>query len=55
MKIYDGDGRKKTRKRKNTKPRKNSPFGCPPIPPFTKMETDSFPVSENIENNPDQP
>ena len=31
---------------------KNSPFGCPPIPPFEKMETDRFPVSEN---KPDLP
>ncbi len=32
---------------------KNPPFGCPPIPPSTKMEADCFPVSENTENKPD--
>ena len=37
------------------KPRKNSPFGCPPIPTSTKMEADCFPVSENTENKPDLP
>ena len=34
---------------------KNSPFGCPPIPPSMKMEADCFPVSENTENKPDLP
>ena len=37
-----GMGEKKT-KTKRTKPRKNSPFGVPPIPPSTKMEADCFP------------
>ena len=32
---------------------KSSPFGCPPIPPSTRMEADCFPVSENTENKPD--
>ena len=54
MKVYDGDGRKKNETKK-TKPRKNSPFGYPTIPPSTKMEADCFPVSENTENKPDLP
>ena len=37
------------------KTRKNSLFGCPPIPLSTKMEADCFPVSENTENKPDLP
>ena len=54
MNLYAGNGRK-TSKYIQTKPRKNFPFGCPPIPPSTKMEADYFPVSENTENKPDQP
>ena len=47
--LYDGDGRKTPKYTKNEYENKgkNSPFGCPPIPPSTKMETDCFPVSEN--------
>ena len=55
MKMYDRDGRENRENEKRMKPRKNSLFGCPPIPPYTKMEADCFPVSENTENNPDLP
>ena len=51
MNLYAENGRK-TPKYIQTKPRKNSRFGCPPIPPSTKMEADCFPVSENTENKP---
>ena len=38
MKVNDGDRRKNPK----TKPRKNFPFGCSPIPPLsTKMETEN--------------
>ena len=39
----------------NEKQGKNSPFGCSPISPSTKMEADCFPVSEKTENKPDLP
>ena len=39
--LYDGDGRK-TQKYTKTKRRKNSPIGCPPIPPFTKCRPTVF-------------
>ena len=29
------------------KTRKNSPFGCPPIPPSLKLEADCFPGRKN--------
>ena len=56
--IYMMGMREKPRniqKYKNENKGKNSPFGCPPIPPSTKMEADCFPVSENAENKPDLP
>ena len=43
---YDGNGRK-TPKYIQTKTRKNSPFGCPPIPPSIKLEADCFPGRKN--------
>ena len=50
--IY-GNGRK-TAKYIQMKTKEKIPlFGCPPIPPFTKMEADCFPVSENTKNKPD--
>ena len=33
---------------------KNSPFGCPPIPPSVKLAADCFP-GERTENKPDLP
>ena len=32
---------------KNKKQRKNPPFGCPPIPPSIKLETNCFPGRKN--------
>ena len=56
MKVYYGGGRKNPENEKDeTKEKRFSPFGCPPIPPSTKMEADCFPVSENTENKPDLP
>ena len=45
----------KTRNMCKRKTKENPPFGCPPIPPSTKMEADCFPVSENTENKQDLP
>ena len=53
MNVYDGDGRKTPKYIQSEKQRKDFPFGCPPIPPSTKMEADCFPVSKNTENKPD--
>ena len=36
----------KPRNIQNENQGKKSPFGCPTIPPSTKMEADCFPVSE---------
>ena len=52
-----GIGEKKNQNEKDeTKEKRFSPFGCPPIPtPSAKMKADCFPVSENTENKPDLP
>ena len=56
MEVYDGDGRKNPKNKKHeTKEKDFPPFGCPPIPPSTKMEADCFPVSKNTENKLDLP
>ena len=55
MNVYDGNGRKPPKYTKNENKGKNSPFGCPPIPRFSKMEAHCFPVSENTESKPDLP
>ena len=46
MNIYDGKGRKTSKYIQTKTKEKIPPFGCPPIPPSTKMEADCFPVSE---------
>ena len=40
--LYDGDGRKTPKYTKDEKKEKNSPFGCPPIPPSTKWRPTVF-------------
>ena len=44
--MNDGNGRK-TPKYIQTKPRKNSPLGCPPIPLSIKVEADCFAGRKN--------
>ena len=48
VKVYDGDGRKNPENEKDdTKEKRFSPFGCPPIPPSIKLEADCFPRRKN--------
>ena len=42
-----GMGEKKTETYNNENKGKNSPFGCPPIPPSIKLEADCFPGRKN--------
>ena len=44
VKVYDGDGRKNPENEKDeTKEKRFSPFGCPPITPSIKLETENKP------------
>ena len=52
MTVYDGNGRKSPKYIQSENKGKNSPLGCPPIPPSTKIEADCIPVSKN---KPDLP
>ena len=42
-----GMGEKTPKNIYTRKTRKNSPFGCPPIPPSIKLEADCFPGRKN--------
>ena len=42
-------------KKENEKQGKNSPFGCPPIPPIYEMEADSFLVSKTLKTSQTYP